>query len=66
VQLGAIGSREVAISSGLSAGTQVVLANIDSAIKGAATSVNDRGGFQLPGGGNFRAPAGAVTFSKAG
>jgi len=63
VQLGAVGSREVAISHGLSAGTRVVLADVDQAISGAATSVNDRGSFQFPAGGNFRPPAGAVTFS---
>jgi len=66
VQLGAVGDREVAITSGLTAGTRVVLADVDKAITGAATSVNDRGSFAFPAGGNFRAPAGAVTFSKAG
>jgi multidrug efflux pump subunit AcrA (membrane-fusion protein) len=66
VQIGAVGSSKVAITSGLSVGTRVVLANIDEAITGAATSVNDRGSFQFPGGGNFRPPAGAVTFSKGG
>ncbi|RNL78670.1 efflux RND transporter periplasmic adaptor subunit [Nocardioides marmorisolisilvae] len=70
VQLGAVGSRTVAISSGLSAGTRVVLANVDQAIKGAATSVNNRGNFQFPAGGTFRAPAGGnggpVTFSRGG
>jgi len=66
VQLGAVGDREVAITSGLTAGTRVVLADVDKAITGAATSVNDRGSFAFPAGGNFPAPAGAVTFSKAG
>jgi HlyD family secretion protein len=70
VQLGAVGSRSVAISSGLSSGTRVVLADVDRAITGAATSVNDRGSFPFPGGGTFRPPAGGnggpVTFSRGG
>ena len=70
VQVGAVGPREVAITSGLSAGTRVVLADLDQAITGAATSVNDRGSFQFPGGATFRGPAGGnggpVTFSRGG
>lgn len=70
VKLGAIGSREVAISSGLSAGTRVVLADVDQAIKGAATSVDNRGSVPFPGGVTFKGPAGGnggpVTFSKGG
>jgi HlyD family secretion protein len=68
VQVGAVGSREVAITSGLTAGTRVVLAAIDDPIKGASSEINDRGGFGPAI--EFRGPAGGgggpVTFSKAG
>jgi HlyD family secretion protein len=67
VKLGAVGSRVVAITSGLKSGDRVVLANIDEAISGASSQINDRSNmpnFQ------FRGPAGGtggpVTFSKAG
>ncbi|MCZ4498755.1 MAG: hypothetical protein JWQ74_1308 [Marmoricola sp.] len=55
VTLGATGSRTVAISSGLTAGTEVVLAAIDDPISGASSTLNERGGFAgAPGIGQFR------------
>jgi HlyD family secretion protein len=45
VKLGAIGAREVEVTGGLRSGDEVVLADLDQAITGAADSVNDRGGF---------------------
>ena len=45
VTIGTVGAREVEITQGLEAGDEVVLADLDQAITGAADSVNDRGGF---------------------
>lgn len=68
VRLGAVGAREVAVTSGLKAGDRVVLADLDQAITGASTEVDDRGG--LPPSFEFKGPAGGgggpVTFSKGG
>ena len=57
VTVGAVGTGEVEVTDGLSAGDEVVLADLDQAITGAADSVNDRGGF-----GN----APVMRFDKAG
>ena len=49
VTLGTVGPREVEVTGGLSAGSRVVLADVDKAITGAADSINDRSGFgKLP------------------
>lgn len=45
VTIGTVGAREVEITDGLSAGDEVVLADIDEAISGASDTINDRGGF---------------------
>jgi HlyD family secretion protein len=45
VRIGAIGSRSVEIAGGITAGTEVVVADIDQAIKGASSELNQRGGF---------------------
>lgn len=68
VKVGAVGARVVAITSGLRSGDRVVLADVDAAISGASTEINDRGGFSPNF--QFKGPAGGgggpVTFSKAG
>lgn len=68
VTVGTVGAREVEITDGLSAGDQVVLADIDQAITGASDSINDRSGFRGapiriggPGGGPGGGP---VTFKS--
>lgn len=68
VTVGTVGAREVEITDGLSAGDQVVLADIDQDITGASDSINDRGGFGRspvriagPGGGPGGGP---VTFKS--
>ncbi|MFL6061548.1 MAG: efflux RND transporter periplasmic adaptor subunit, partial [Marmoricola sp.] len=58
VVLGAVGSRTVAITRGVSAGEKVVVADVDQAITGASSELDQRGGFGPPGGGQF-------TFSKS-
>lgn len=69
VTLGAVGTRTVEITSGLSAGQKVVLAAIDDPIKGADSELNQRGGFGgLPPSIQFRGPGsgggGPVTFTS--
>lgn len=54
VTVGATGTRTVAIASGLSAGTEVVLAAVDDPISGASSTVNERGGFGGGPTGQFR------------
>lgn len=49
VRVGAVGARSVEIADGVTAGTQVVLADYDEAISGASDELNQRGGFG-PGG----------------
>jgi multidrug efflux pump subunit AcrA (membrane-fusion protein) len=57
VTLGTVGAREVEVTDGLSAGDEVVLADIDQAISGASDTLNERGGFgNLP----------EIRFDKAG
>ena len=61
VTIGTVGASEVEVKEGLSAGDEVVLADIDQAISGASDTINDRGGFgnapafridgKVPGGG---------------
>lgn len=72
VTLGAVGSRRVVIASGLTAGTEVVLAAMDQPIKGASSTLNNRGNFPTfsfrraggtGGAGGFGGPA---SFSKGG
>jgi HlyD family secretion protein len=70
VTIGSVGAREVEITEGLSAGDEVVLADLDQAITGAADTINDRGGFNGPpmmrfdkGGGPGGGP---VTFKSGG
>jgi HlyD family secretion protein len=69
VTIGSVGAREVEITDGLSAGDEVVLADIDQAINGASDTINDRGGFNGPafrmdkGGGPGGGPA---TFKSTG
>ncbi len=72
VTLGAVGARRVVIASGLTAGTEVVLAAMDQPIKGASSTLNNRGNFPTfsfrraggtGGTGGFGGPA---SFSKGG
>jgi multidrug efflux pump subunit AcrA (membrane-fusion protein) len=57
VTLGTVGARDVEVTDGLSAGDEVVLADIDQAISGASDTLNERGGFgNLP----------EIRFDKAG
>lgn len=70
VTIGSVGARTVEVTTGLSAGERVVLADVDRAITGASDEINDRGGFGRapvlrmdkggPGGG------GPVTFRSGG
>ncbi|MCW2759043.1 MAG: hypothetical protein JWO46_2789 [Nocardioidaceae bacterium] len=52
VTLGAVGDRRVAVTKGLTAGTRVVLADLDASVTGASTTLTNRVGF--PGGGQGR------------
>ena len=64
-----VGASEVEITDGLSAGDEVVLADIDQAISGASDTVNDRGGFDGPPVMRFEKGAGGggpVTFTSGG
>jgi HlyD family secretion protein len=45
VTVGTVGSRRVEVTSGLTAGDQVVLADLDEPITGASDSIDNRGGF---------------------
>jgi HlyD family secretion protein len=58
VTVGIVGAGTVQVSGGLSAGDEVVLADLDQAITGASDSVNDRGGFTGPPGGFNRIGSG--------
>jgi HlyD family secretion protein len=70
VTLGTVGAREVEITDGLSVGDEVVLADLDRAITGAADSINDRAGFNGPPVMRFDKPGagggGPVTFKAGG
>ncbi len=57
VALGVVGATSVAVTEGLSAGDQVILADIDQTITGASTTLDNRPGFGGPG---------AVSFSGGG
>lgn len=69
VTLGAVGATTVAVTAGVTPGTRVVIADADQAITGASSELNQRGGFSLPGGGQFTfrggGGGGGPTFSKA-
>lgn len=65
VTVGTVGAREVEITKGLDVGDEVVLADLDQAISGAADSFNDRGGFGGPIGVNGGGPGGGpITFQS--
>ncbi len=72
VTLGAVGARSVVITSGLSAGTEVVLAAMDQPIKGASSTLNNRGNFptfsfkRAGGAGGSGGFGGPTSFSKGG
>jgi multidrug efflux pump subunit AcrA (membrane-fusion protein) len=70
VTLGTVGAREVEVTDGLSVGDEVVLADLDRAITGAADSINDRAGFNGPPVMRFEKPGagggGPVTFKSGG
>lgn len=59
VTLGAVGTRTVAVTSGIDEGDEVVLADVDQAISGAASELDRRATFGPPGGGT-------VTFGRPG
>jgi HlyD family secretion protein len=69
VTLGTVGAREVEVTDGVSAGDEVVLADIDQAISGASDTLNERGGFGNPPEiriDKARPGGGPVTFSSRG
>jgi hypothetical protein len=64
VTVGVVGSARTSITTGLTKGQQVVIADLNTALPSGDTTTNNRfggGGFNLPGagGGNFRRGAGA-------
>jgi HlyD family secretion protein len=70
VTVGTVGVREVEVTDGLSAGDEVVIADIDEDVTGASDTINDRGGFNRapvfrtgPGGAGGGPP---VTFKSGG